>query len=561
VHHDTGTAGGRLRFAIVAFGHTIAAWQAEALRRVPADLAHVVLRVEVTPPVDRRPPGAGTLLESLDDLYRRRRVARPGRALEQRPLTTVAAGAATVRGTLERTATGRLRLPDDVVEQFRDHACDVALNCTGQQLDGVPPSTLCHGVWEQRVTTADGRPDGDLASAGGLRPRLLHAALVRLAPPGGGGDVLLQDGWLHSVPHSVAGTFDAIHGTTVEWLARTCREVVRWGGVPVRDGVAPQRDDARDGALVTAALRSPLRRLQRLVQAPFWQEDWHIGIVDATVEELFRGGRLGPTRWLDGPSRRYYLADPFALDGDQTILAEAYDHLTRRGHIAAVQANGTGPPVARPVIDAGGHMSYPQLIRSDGEVYCLPETCDQRRATLYRAVRYPDLWEPVAVLVDDFAATDATVFRHDGGWWLLCTDDELGSLTNLHVFHADELTGPWTPHLLNPVKIDVRSSRPAGPPFVVDGRLIRPAQDGSHGYGSAVVFNEITDLSADTFAETPVGRLDPPAHGPYRHGLHTVSPWGDRTLVDGKRKGLSVMNLLGRTRRVVGRTERSAGRR
>ena len=561
MHHDSGAAGRPLRLAIIATGHTIAAWQAEALRRVPADLARVVLRVEVTTSGDLPPSGTGTLLGPLDDLYRRRRVAGPGRALEQRPLTTVAAGAATVRGSLERTATPRLRLSDDIVDQLRAHGCDVALNCTGHPLDGVPPSTVRHGVWEHRVTTADGHPDRGLASAGGLRPRLLHVALVQPAPPACGDDVLLQEGWLHSVPHSVVGTLDAAHGTTVEWLARTCREVVRWGRVPARDGDAPPCDDVSDGALAAAALWSPLRKLQRLIQAPFWQEDWHIGIVDGTVEELFHRGHLGPTRWLDGPSRRYYLADPFALDGDETILAEAYDLLTRRGHIAAVEADGAGPPVARPVIDTGGHMSYPQLIQFDGGIYCLPETCDQRRATLYRAVRYPDRWEPVAVLVDGLAATDATIFRHDDVWWLFCTDDELGSLTNLHVFHADELTGPWTPHLLNPVKIDVRSSRPAGPPFVVDDRLVRPAQDGSDGYGSAVVFNEVTGLSTDTFAETPVGRLDPPAHGPYRHGLHTIAAWGDRTLVDGKRKGLSLMNLLGRVRRAVDGRAPSTGRR
>lgn len=539
-----------LRFAVISSGPTIAAWEAEALRRVPSRLGAVVLHVQITPPVGHRASAPGRVLGAVDDVYRRRWAAGRGRALERRRLTAVTPAAAVARVALERDGAGRPRLPDDALAQLRDHACDVALNCSPHDLAGVAASSLPLGMWEHRVTTADGRPGHWMAPSRGLRPRLLHVGLVRVAPADVDDD-LLQEGWLHSVPHSVAATIDAAHMTTVGWLARTCREIARWGRPRTCGTTAPPRVAAREGTLTAAALTSPLRKLQRLVQAPFWQEDWHIGVVDRTVEQIFRDGRLGPTRWLDGPSRRFYLADPFALDGHATLLAEAYDFLERRGHIAAVEIEGAATPVARPVIDSGGHMSYPQLLRWDGEIYCLPETCDQRRATLYRAVHYPDSWEPVTDLVEGLAATDATLFRHDGGWWLVCTDDELGSLTNLHVYFAGELTGPWKPHLLNPVKVDVRSSRPAGPPFVVDGRLIRPAQDGSDGYGSAVVFNEITSLDPETFVEVPVARLDPPARGPYRHGLHTVSRWGDRTLVDGKRKGFSAVNMLGRARRLV----------
>src|SRR5207253_8229013 len=49
-------------------------------------------------------------------------------------------------------------------------------------------------------------------------------------------------------------------------------------------------------------------------------------------------------------------------------------------------------------------------------------------------------------------------------------DDEL------HLFHAERLTGDWQPHPRNPVKSDARSARPAGSLFVRDGALYRPAQ-------------------------------------------------------------------------------------
>jgi hypothetical protein len=85
------------------------------------------------------------------------------------------------------------------------------------------------------------------------------------------------------------------------------------------------------------------------------------------------------------------------------------------------------------------------------------------------------------------------------------------------------------------VKLDIRSSRPAGTPFEHDGRLFRPAQDCAGSYGAAIVINEVTSLTPDRFSERPVARLTPEPRGPLPDGLHTLSAAGPRTLVDGKR--------------------------
>ena len=45
----------------------------------------------------------------------------------------------------------------------------------------------------------------------------------------------------------------------------------------------------------------------------------------------------------------------------------------------------------------------------------------------------------------------------------------------LSIYWADRIRGPWRPHALNPVKLDARSSRPAGALFRRDGKWIRPA--------------------------------------------------------------------------------------
>src|SRR5262249_28417338 len=153
-------------------------------------------------------------------------------------------------------------------------------------------------------------------------------------------------------------------------------------------------------------------------------------------------------------------------------------------------------PRAEPVLGLSTHMSYPFIV-DDGEdeTYCVPETCLENEIALYRAGEVPERWSKVCVLVPDFPGVDPTVFRHDGRWWL--TGTRSGPLEDiaLWVWHADRLTGPWIEHPANPVKTDVRSARPGGSPFVVDGELYRPAQDCSTSYGAAVSIQRVTRLS------------------------------------------------------------------
>jgi hypothetical protein len=240
-------------------------------------------------------------------------------------------------------------------------------------------------------------------------------------------------------------------------------------------------------------------------------------------------------RWLPTRGSHRYLADPFGVAHDHgvTILAEDYDHGTGRGYIARIEADDPGPP--EPVIRMPEHMSYPYLFQYRGELYCIPESCERRQVRLYRADPSLSTWTPVAVLIDGFAAVDSTVFEHEGRFWLLCTDQDTCSWSALHVFHAPDLLGPWSPHAANPVKTDVRSSRPAGKPFVHDGALYRPAQDCSRTYGGAVAINRVLRLTPTEFAEEVVRVIEPDADGPFPDGLHTLAAAGNVTLIDGKR--------------------------
>ncbi len=277
------------------------------------------------------------------------------------------------------------------------------------------------------------------------------------------------------------------------------------------------------------------------VREALTEEIWAVGIAPRPIASFLTRPALDDVAWLPERSGGGFLADPFGLV-DATgpvILAEAFDPRLGRGEIVALRPESPEPlPVTTGL---AGHLSYPCLVEDEGVLYCVPENSASGRVTLLRAVRLPERFEPAAVLLDGFAGVDCTPFRHDGRWWMLAMDHADQDVTKLFLFHADRLLGPWQPHAGNPVRCDVRSARPAGPPFVHDGRLYRPAQDCSERYGGAVVLLRIDVLTPERFEEIPVARIEPDPAGPYPDGVHTLTPLGPaHTLVDGKRTRLKV---------------------
>jgi hypothetical protein len=114
----------------------------------------------------------------------------------------------------------------------------------------------------------------------------------------------------------------------------------------------------------------------------------------------------------------------------------------------------------------------------------------------------------------------------------------------LNLFYADELTGDWTPHPLNPIITSIVSARPAGS-FIKSGdKIIRPSQNSGLTYGNKIVLNEITELTETNYSEKKVEVIAPED---FKNkgivGVHTISIMGNYTLVDAKFTGFKIGKL------------------
>ncbi len=267
---------------------------------------------------------------------------------------------------------------------------------------------------------------------------------------------------------------------------------------------------------------------------------WHIGWRYSENADVWRTGDLSGPDWkvLGDPGHRFY-ADPFPVkwQGRTFVFFEDLDHRVGKGIISAIEFDGAGP-VANvvPVLEEPWHLSYPFLIADNGELWMIPESSEHRDVALYRCVRFPDKWERHCTLLSGLELADVTITRHNGMHYLFGAwrDGTAGYSDTLAIYCAEQLFGPWLPHASNPVLMDRASTRPAGNFVTINGRLCRPVQDCSNGYGAALGLAEVLELSPTTFRQLVRHSLKPGPIWPGRK-LHTLNRCGRLEVIDGSR--------------------------
>lgn len=198
-----------------------------------------------------------------------------------------------------------------------------------------------------------------------------------------------------------------------------------------------------------------------------------------------------------------FVADPFMiyLQNSWFMFFEVLNSKTGLGEIGyAVSSDGFYWEYKNIILRDQIHLSYPFIFEHNNEVYMVPETRQAGEVRIYKAIHFPDKWEPVQVIIKgDYA--DATLVEYANKWWLFA----LHGTEDLHLFHSESLFGDWIPHKSNPIiENDLKSSRPAGKIISYENRLFRLAQDGYPLYGNKVRVFEILELNTKSYKEVEI---------------------------------------------------------
>lgn len=538
-----------LRFGIMCDGADMAAWQWDCLDRLRKVAGCVPVAVVVNAAPAKQIPLARRLRRSVVSgrlawaVFDRLVVSRSTRVTQTSPPPDWMRELVQMECTVEKKGRHSEHFREEDIARLRALDLDFLIKFGFGIIRGDILGAARHGVWSfhhDDETRYRGAPPcfWEIYHGDSVTGAILQRLTERLD-----GGVVLKRGHFRTIRHSYVANRDQALANSTIWPAQVCRDILNgeanYLDSPPTSSSAPIYRYPGDLQIARFLFRVVRNWLGMQLEELLFCDMWNVGVVSQPIEAVARGGSLGKVRWLDAPGGDRYFADPSVLrvDGQAWILAEDYDYGGDHGLIAARPLDGTTSAAGwTSVLVARHHLSYPQLFEHHGEVYCLPEHSRSGGVVLFRAERFPDRWVEAATLLAGFAGIDPTLFFHDGRWWLFSTDLENGENSHLHVFYSDSLEGPYRPHANNPVKIDVRASRGAGPLFRLDGAWIRPTQNDSMTYGGSITLNRLVRLTPEAFEEETVRELVPEPHGDYSRGLHTIHGLDDMTVIDGKRR-------------------------
>ena len=363
------------------------------------------------------------------------------------------------------------------------------------------------------------------------------ASGIRIHLGNGKPDRIAHRSWARTFPFSVTRGRDAVFAKSAEILARALRDLqqggmkwIEFGTEPAAAAPAPAFPsvDALVRDISTLGARVARRATERALMLDTWSIAYRFGgdgKFDGALDGFFR---------LE-PPKGWYWADPFPIqvEGRNYIFFEELPLGATKAHISVVEVDRDGrasQPVK--VLERDYHLSYPFLVEEGGVLYMIPETGANNTVEIYRCEQFPYRWKFERVLVEGLFCVDATVHKEGDRWWMFANAASSGEEINdeLHLFSAEKLLGEWKPHPKNPVKSDVRSSRPAGRLFWDGNRLFRPGQICTPLYGSGIALHRVTRLNHDEYCEVEESRIVP--KDARTLGIHTLNRAGDLTVTD-----------------------------
>jgi hypothetical protein len=355
--------------------------------------------------------------------------------------------------------------------------------------------------------------------------------------------IILKKGYFKTVDHSYAGNIDKLFLGCTSWPLQVCKDIKNdvadylfYSPSPTNASVYQRPSNAK---MIKFMAKIVANKLRFHYQELFKSEQWNIGIIHESLVNLIDYGiPENEIHWMPLQKPTNFRADCFAYDDDDqlNIFFEDYDYKSRKGKISKVSYSEVSDfSKHSTVLEKEYHLAYPYLLNVEGKLYLIPESCENKSVDIYRIDTISGQASFHKTILNNTDAVDSTLLKFNEKWWLFCTMSSDESNTKLHLFYADTFDGNYTAHPANPVKTDIRNSRPAGKPFINSGALYRVAQDSSDTYGGKIAINKISKLNEFAFEEETVGYIGSFKNSGFDKGVHTICEAGEYTILDAKR--------------------------
>lgn len=248
-----------------------------------------------------------------------------------------------------------------------------------------------------------------------------------------------------------------------------------------------------------------------------------------------------------------WAADPFPImyQGSLYIFAEVFLYKSERNGVIAYCRFENGKFTDWTVsMDKHWHISYPNVFVWDGKLYMCPETRQNEEIAVYELEAFPDHWKKVRVLLTDVQCVDTTFCTYQGKNYMFTFRPQKGGIKGkLYLYQIDE-------DKLSEGKIILEDTgtehaRPGGRMINEKGKVFRVSQNGSDGYGSALVVSEI-DSFDPVYVEHEIRRITVGnVKGRWKKkflGIHTYNKINELEVIDLKYRTFSLPEYRARRR-------------
>lgn len=259
-------------------------------------------------------------------------------------------------------------------------------------------------------------------------------------------------------------------------------------------------------------------------------QDWNIAIAqkndDFSLKEI---------KWMKHTFKDRWFADPFIVGDTEDayiVLAEEYMHKTRLGRLARLTVSKEDCILLKneTILDIPTHLSFPNTIAVEGNVYIYPENGAAGNTKYYK---YGQELKMEGVL-SEFPLSDATIAEINGQYYILATLGEECNGDNLRVYKSDSPLNGYKE--CQQIRFSDNIARRAGNVFVCNGQLISPAQVCNNDYGEGVSLQVMEEKNGQISLKE-IKRMMPPTKD-YPEGFHTYNVYkNDVVVIDGYRYG------------------------
>lgn len=433
------------------------------------------------------------------------------------------------------------RIPREVSDKFK--GADVVLRFGMNLLRGPDELPVPLGVLSYHhgdPTRYRGRPAGYYELKAG--EPVQGVIVQRLSDTLDGGRVLASS-FAQVIPYSYAKTRRSALRAGVPLLSQALRDLTPdIGHKPPTLGPNYRLPD--NDAALRLMWTLGARKVRRGWYGLAKEKQWQVALAELPdrldTDVVLETQRLRP---IEAPSGYTFTADPSPLDAS-SVFVEIMNARTGKGEIALWRS---GRWVHIDLGLAGRHTSYPQVVSDGSRRYLFPEIAESSSPALF------ELSADVAKVLhrhdlkglEGLRLVDATLFHSDEGWFVFAGVAGTAA-TELRLWSASTLMGPYTEHPASPVCTDPRGARMAGPLAAHGGKLLRFGQDGTINYGGSIRVHEVLSLTRDQYSEGICGAIRcADAWGP-----HTFAVTGDHVWVDYYRERTTI---LAGVRRVLAR--------